>query len=146
MRKLFFYSRYIAISAFLFIGCSKNYVSEKEKRVDFTTSDTYATELLQGSMLAYFNEHPITHRELLHGDQCSQAYAVGMTSCHNQYVIEIVAILAGTGITIIFSGGFGTGIGLSMSALIAGAWAQLYSCQQGVISSWRICRENNPIH
>lgn len=252
MRKLFFYSQYIAISAFLFIGCSKNSVSDKEKRVDFTTSDTYATEvnnqsarsissilidenfikiaetlskvavindasasvlsrpalngllqelkiasraeeaqaifekyrvpnstelfsnfnklpglvtdlfskneafnnvskeeatdLLQGSMQAFFNEHPITYRELLNGDQCSQAYAVGMTSCHNQYIIEIVAILAGTGITIIFSGGFGTGISLSMSALIAGAWAQLYSCQQGVISNWRICRENNPIH
>jgi hypothetical protein len=252
MRRVFFYSRFISISAFIFIGCSKNNVSDKEKRVDFTKSDTYAIEvnnqsarsistiltdenfikiaetlrkvavindantyvlsepalngllqelktasraeeaqalfekygvpnstelfsnfnklpglvtdlvskneafnnvskeeataLLQGSMQAYFNEHPITYRELLNGDQCSQAYAVGMTSCHNQYVIEVVAILAGTGITIVFSGGFGTGISLSMSTFIAGAWAQLYSCQQGVVSSWRICRENNPIH
>jgi hypothetical protein len=252
MRTIFLYSRYIAISAFLFIGCSKNSISDKEKRADFTTSDTYttevnnqsaraissiltdenfikiaetlrkvavindanttvlsepalngllqelktasraeeaqaifekygvpnstelfsnfnklpglatdlfsknaafknvskeeATELLQGSMQAYFNEHPITYRELLNGDQCSQAYAVGMASCHNQYVIEIITILAGTGITIVFSGGFGTGISLSMSTFIAGAWAQLISCQQGVVSSWRICRENNPTH
>lgn len=252
MRKVFFCSRYIAISAFLFIGCSKNSVSDNEKGPHYTKSNTYkaevndqsarpissiltdenfikiaetlrkvavindanasvlsepalngllqelkrasraeeaqaifekygvpnskelfsnfnklpglvadlvskneafnnvskeeATALLQGSMQAYFNEHPITYRELLNGDQCSQAYAVGMTSCHNQYVIEIITILAGTGITIVFSGGFGTGISLSMSTFIAGAWAQLISCQQGVVSSWRICRENNPTH
>ena len=45
MRKIFFYSRFISISAFIFIGCSKNNVSDKEKRVDFTKSDTYAIEV-----------------------------------------------------------------------------------------------------
>ncbi|MFM8805866.1 MAG: hypothetical protein ACKOD1_00725, partial [Sphingomonadales bacterium] len=105
-----------------------------------------ATGLLQGSMQAYFNEHPITYRELLNGDQCSQAYAVGMTGCHNQFIIEVGVILAGTGITIIFTGGIGAAITLSMSTLMAGAYAHLYSCQQGVAANWRICRENNPTH
>jgi hypothetical protein len=251
MRKLFFYSQYIAISAFLFIGCSKNSVSDKEKRVDFTTSDTYATEvnnqsarsissilidenfikiaetlskvavindasasvlsrpalngllqelkiasraeeaqaifekyrvpnstelfsnfnklpglvtdlvskneafnnvskeeaieLLQGSMQAFFNEHPITYRELLNGDQCSQAYAVGMTGCNNAFVIEIGVIFGG----VIIGWWSGAGIlyisgGLSVS--VAAAWAHLHSCQQGVVAAFRICREANPSH
>jgi PBP1b-binding outer membrane lipoprotein LpoB len=251
MRTIFLYSRYIAISAFLFIGCSKNSISDKEKRADFTTSDTYttevnnqsaraissiltdenfikiaetlrkvavinnanasvlsepalngllqelktasraeeaqaifekygvpnstelfsnfnklpglatdlfsknaafknvskqeATELLQGSMQAYFNEHPITYRELLNGDQCSQAYAVGMAGCDNSFVIEIAAIFGG----VIF--GVWTGFGIiptaaSVSGAITIAWAHLHSCQQGVIANFRICRANNPTH
>jgi hypothetical protein len=248
---VFFYSRFISISAFIFIGCSKNNVSDKEKRVDFTKSDTYAIEvnnqsarsistiltdenfikiaetlrkvavindantyvlsepalngllqelktasraeeaqalfekygvpnstelfsnfnklpglvtdlvskneafnnvskeeataLLQGSMQAYFNEHPITYRELLNGDQCSQAYAVGMTGCNNAFVIEIGVIFGG----VIIGWWSGAGIlyisgGLSVS--VAAAWAHLHSCQQGVVAAFRICREANPSH
>jgi hypothetical protein len=248
---VFFYSRFISISAFIFIGCSKNNVSDKEKRVDFTKSDTYAIEvnnqsarsistiltdenfikiaetlrkvavindantyvlsepalngllqelktasraeeaqalfekygvpnstelfsnfnklpglvtdlvskneafnnvskeeataLLQGSMQAYFNEHPITYRELLNGDQCSQAYAVGMTGCNNAFVIEIGVIFGG----VIIGWWSGAGIlyisgGLSVS--VAAAWAHLHSCQQGVVADFRICREANPSH
>jgi len=253
MRKLFFYSRYIAISAFLFIGCSKNNVSDKEKRVDFTKSDTYAIEvnnqsarsistiltdenfikiaetlrkvavindantyvlsepalngllqelktasraeeaqalfekygvpnstelfsnfnklpglvtdlvskneafnnvskeeataLLQGSMQAYFNEHPITHRELLNGDECSQAYAVGMTGCHNVFVNQASFIIGAYFANIIFSLGLNAlQSSFALTLGIAEAWAQLNSCQNTVVASWRICRVNNPIH
>jgi len=253
MRTIFLYSRYIAISAFLFIGCSKNSISDKERRVDFTKSDTYAievnnqsarsistiltdenfikiaetlrkvavindantyvlsepalngllqelktasraeeaqalfekygvpnstelfsnfnklpglatdlfsknaafknvskeeaTELLQGSMQAYFNEHPITYRELLNGDQCSQAYAVGMAGCHNDFVTQASFIIGAYFANIIFSLGLNAlQSSFALTLGIAEAWAQLNSCQNTVVASWRICRENNPIH